>query len=240
MAASKRVPSPVALPPTRRPQPGPLPPPAEVKEKLYYHSEAVRIRAGQLGEWFTTPLEGGLWTEWGKHAKPDRIGMTFMAINRVSAAPEPSDESAHRLLHSRYIKTHSGIGPELEEKIAPKYGTSRELDRRDQIWIEHADQLAEEALDRQMRPARQLHWEDMAPLPDDDRTRLRSIRYISDAGAVFMFGPARSLAGADPLRLCRSQKLYRLRAVRLQPDGRTVAQARDGQRRRDGSPDRGA
>ena len=119
MAASKRVPSPVALPPTRRPQPGPLPPPAEVKEKLYYHSEAVRIRAGQLGEWFTTPLEGGLWTEWGKHAKPDRIGMTFMAINRVSAAPEPSDESAHRLLHSRYIKTHSGLAPNWKKRSRP-------------------------------------------------------------------------------------------------------------------------
>ncbi|MGO9056632.1 MAG: hypothetical protein ACLQU2_04505 [Candidatus Binataceae bacterium] len=167
MASPKRIPSPIALPPTRRLQPGPLPPAEEIKEKLYHHSEAERIRAGQLGEWFTTPLEGGLWSEWGKHAKPDRVGMTFMAINRVSATPEPTDDSARRLLHSRYIKTHPGIARELEEKIAPKYGTSRELDRRDQIWIEHADQLTEEALDRQLRPARQLHWEDMTPLPDE-------------------------------------------------------------------------
>ena len=74
MASSKRVPSPVALPPTRRPQPGPLPPPEEVKEKLYYHSEAERIRAGQLGEWFTTPLEGGSVDGMGQacEARPDR------------------------------------------------------------------------------------------------------------------------------------------------------------------------
>ncbi len=167
MASPKRVPSPFALPPTRRHQPLPLPPPEEVKAKLYNHPEAQRIRSGQLGEWFTTPLVGGEWTEWGKHAMPDRIGMTFMAINRVSANPEPTNEPAKRLMHSRYIKTHHAIAPELEEKIAPKYGTAREMDRRDQVWIEHAAELTEEALDRQVRPARQLHWEDMTPLPDD-------------------------------------------------------------------------
>src|SRR5262249_10204634 len=81
--------------------------------------------------------------------------------------PEPTNEPARRLMHSRYIKTHRSISPELEEKIAPKYGTAREMDRRDQVWIEHAAELTEEALDRQMRPARQLRWEDMTPLPDD-------------------------------------------------------------------------
>ncbi|HKD69730.1 MAG TPA: hypothetical protein VKB84_23025 [Candidatus Binataceae bacterium] len=167
MASPQRVPSPFALPPTRRHRPLPLPPPEEVKEKLYHHPEAERIRSGQLGEWFTTPLVGGEWTEWGKHARPDRIGMTFMAINRVSSNPEPTNEPARRLMHSRYIKTHRSISPELEEKIAPKYGTAREMDRRDQVWIEHAAELTEEALDRQMRPARQLRWEDMTPLPDD-------------------------------------------------------------------------
>ncbi len=168
MASSpKRLPPPFALPPTRRHKPLPLPPPEEVKARLYDHPEAQRIRSGQLGEWFTTPLSGGEWTEWGRHAKPDRIGMTFMAINRVSANPEPTNEPARRLMHSRYIKTHRMIPPELEEKIAPKYGTAREMDRRDQVWIEHAAELTEEALDRQLRPARQLRWEDMAPIPPE-------------------------------------------------------------------------
>jgi hypothetical protein len=90
-----------------------------------------------------------------------------MAINRVSANPEPNTAPARRLLHSRYIKTHRAIPSELEEKIAPKYGTSREMDRRDQVWIEHAAELAEEALDRQIRPARQLRWEEMTPMPDE-------------------------------------------------------------------------
>ena len=58
-----------------------------------------------------------------------------MAINRVSANPEPTNEPAKRLMHSRYIKTHHLIAPELEEKIAPKYGTAREMDRRDQVWL---------------------------------------------------------------------------------------------------------
>jgi len=164
VASPKHVPSPIALPPTRRHKPVPLPPVDEVKAKLYDHAEAQRIRSGQLGEWFTTPLAGGEWTEWGKRAKPDKIGMTFMAINRISANPEPTNEPARRLMHSRYIKTHHAIDPEMEEKIAPKYGTPREMDRRDQVWIEHAAELAEEALDRQIRPARQLHWEDMTPL----------------------------------------------------------------------------
>lgn len=167
MASPKHLPSPIELPPTRRHKPIPLPPADEVKARLYDHAEAQRIRSGQLGEWFTTPLVGGEWTEWGRRAKPDRIGMTFMAINRVSANPEPTNEPARRLMHSRYIKTHHAIDPELEEKIAPKYGTPREMDRRDQVWIEHAAELAEEALDRQIRPARQLHWEDLTPLPDD-------------------------------------------------------------------------
>jgi hypothetical protein len=167
LVSTKREPAPIALPPTRKPRSAPLPPPEEVKEKLYHHQEAQRIRAGQLGEWYTTPLVGGLWSEWGKRAKPDRIGMTFMAINQVSATPEPTDDSFRRLLHSRYIKTHPGIQRELEDKIAPKYGTSRELDRRDQVWIEHAGELTEEALDRQLRPGRQLRWEDITPLPDE-------------------------------------------------------------------------
>lgn len=148
-------------------QPQPLPPADEIKKKLYDHPEAQRIRAGELGEWFTTPLVGGEWTEWGRRAIPDRIGLTFMAINRVSANPEPTDSPARRLAHSRYIKTHPAITPELEEKIAPKWGTPREMDRRDQVWIDHAAELAEEALDRQMRPARQLKWEEMTALPDD-------------------------------------------------------------------------
>jgi hypothetical protein len=137
VASPKHVPSPFELPATRRHKPLPLPPVQEVKEKLYDHPEAQRIRSGQLGEWFTTPLVGGEWTEWGKHAKPDRIGMTFMAINRVSDNPQPTNQPAKRLMHSRYIKTHRLIAPELEEKIAPKYGTAREMDRRDQVWIEH-------------------------------------------------------------------------------------------------------
>ncbi len=167
MASLKRLPSPFTLPPTRRHEPLPLPPPEEVKKKLYDHPEAQRIRSGQLGEWFTTPLVGGEWTEWGKQARPDRIGMTFMAVNRVSANPEPTNAPARRLMHSRYIKTHHAIPPEMEEKIAPKYGTAREMDRRDQVWIEHAAELTEEALDRQMRPARQLRWEEMTPLAED-------------------------------------------------------------------------
>ena len=67
MASPRHVPSPFALPSTRRHKPLPLPPVQEVKEKLYDHPEAQRIRSGQLGEWFTTPLVGGEWTEWGKH-----------------------------------------------------------------------------------------------------------------------------------------------------------------------------
>jgi hypothetical protein len=194
LASTKREPAPIAVPPTTRARPVPLPPPEEVKEKLYHHQEAQRIRSGQLGEWFTTPLVGGLWSEWGKHARPDRIGMTFMAINRVSANPEPSDDSFRRLLHSRYIKTHPGIERELEDKIAPKYGTSRELDRRDQVWIEHAGELTEEALDRQMRPARQLRWEDMTPLSDEMERAfdqfatylLQALYLCSDAGGPWM------------------------------------------------------
>jgi hypothetical protein len=166
-SSSARLPPRFALPPTRREKPIPLPLPEEVKAKLYNHPQAQRIRSGQLGEWFTTPLVGGEWTEWGKRAKPDRIGMTFMAINAVSANPEPTNEPARRVNHSRYIKTHPAISRELEEKIAPKYGTAREMDLRYQVWIDEAAELAEEALDRQMRPARQLRWEEMTPLSTD-------------------------------------------------------------------------
>jgi hypothetical protein len=174
----------VRLPPLRYIafKPESLPPADEIRDKLAHNPEFDQVRSGKLGNWFTTPLEGGTWTAWGVRAKPDAIGMTYMAINRVSAYPEPAETGFRRTLHSRYIKTNPAIGPEMEEVLAPKYGTPMELDRKFQVWIEGAAQLAEEALARQWRPTRTLRWEQRTALdPELERAFDQYLTYLMES-----------------------------------------------------------
>ncbi len=110
----------------------------------------------------------GCGREWGKHAKPDRIGMTFMAINQVSATPEPdrrfrsggccipaTSRPIRELRTNWKIKSRPSMALRASWIAATRSGSNTPIE------------LTEEALDRQMRPARQLHWEDMTPLPDE-------------------------------------------------------------------------
>ena len=157
----------IKIPPMRQiaGSPDVLPPADVVREKLHQHREAVQIRSGRLSNWFTTPLHGDAWTAWGCRAQPDKVGMTYMSINKVSSSPEPAEVGFNRYLHSRYIKTNPTLGPQLDQVMTPdEFGTPREIDRKFKAWIVGAAELAEEALDRQLRPTRHLRWEEMAPL----------------------------------------------------------------------------
>ena len=169
----------VHLPPMQNLQPKPVPSAEDVHRMLERHPEVQKIRARRFSDWLTTPLDGGSWTAWGMKAKPDQLGMTYMAINKVSPAPEPPDVGVARWTHTRYVKTHSAMPKEVVSRFAPKYGGSRELDRKYQVWIEGAAELAEEALAHQWRPSRTLRWEEMKPLsPDLERAFDQLLTYL--------------------------------------------------------------
>ncbi|MEE9284433.1 MAG: hypothetical protein V3V35_01755 [Dehalococcoidia bacterium] len=164
MSKSQRV---RIQPITVRHEPKPLPPAEEIIGKLGQHPEVEAIRARRFSNWLTTPLDGGLWTSWGNKARLSDMGLTYMAVNEVSTTPEPAEVGFRRLLHSRFIATNPAISREIEEILAPKYGTPRELEHKYEVWIDDAALLTEEALDRRWYPNRDLRWEEMQPLPQD-------------------------------------------------------------------------
>src|SRR5581483_2045417 len=96
----------VQIYPIRSLDPLPLPPREEIEKKLEQHPQVQKIRAGghDLERWFSTPLDGEVWSAWGLKAEPDAIGMTYMAINRVSPVADPPEVGAPRTLYTRYIK----------------------------------------------------------------------------------------------------------------------------------------
>ncbi len=159
----------VRMPPLKRVEPAPLPEREVVIEKLRNHPEVRMIREGgkKLARWHTLPLGGDVWVQWGKHAKPDGVGLTFGAINKVTVYPEPPEIGPTRsFAYSRWVTLDPEM-PAASIAAMPKYGGTREFDRRDAVWVEGAGELAEEALDRQWRPTRTLKWEEMQALPDD-------------------------------------------------------------------------
>ena len=147
--------------------PRPMPSKDEVAKMFQRSSQLQRVKERRFNEWFTTPLDGELWGAWGMKARPDKVGMTYMAVNKVSPAAEPADVGGARVVLTRYVKPDSRLSPEQEERVNPKYGGSRELDHKYDVWIDDAPQLAEEALERQWRPGRTLRWEEMRPLPPE-------------------------------------------------------------------------
>ncbi len=170
----------IRVPPMRPVEPQPVPSAEEIHRMLDRHPETQKIRARKFSDWLTTPLEGGLWTAWGLKAKPDAMGMSYMAVNKVSPAGEPPEIGAARLTQTRYVATDPRIaGEEIERAIAPKYGLQRELDRKYDVWVDGAPQLAEEALSRQWRPTLHLRWEEMEPLsPDLERAFDQFLTYL--------------------------------------------------------------
>ncbi len=150
-------------------KPLPLPPAEEIKARLKLHPQAAALREGKLHEWFTVPLENSAWSAWGRRAKLEPRGMTYASMNAVSTAPEPPETGSSTLVLSRFIKVKSddSTQTELTRGGAPKYGSTRELEHRYQVWIDDAGNLAEEALSRQWRPQRSMRWEEMEPLPEE-------------------------------------------------------------------------
>ncbi|MCE2391390.1 MAG: hypothetical protein J4G09_07890 [Proteobacteria bacterium] len=146
-------------------RPRPLPPREEVVANQSRHFQTVKLSRGELGHWFHTPLDGGEWSEWGKRARPDAVGMTYMAVTEVCDRPVPEVQAYRRLMHSRFVKPSPRVPENLEERLAPKWGGAREIEEKYEVWIDDAGPLAEEALDRQWRPALSLRWEDMQRLP---------------------------------------------------------------------------
>ena len=121
-------------------KPLPLPPAEEIKARLKLHPQAAALREGKLHEWFTVPLENSAWSAWGRRAKLEPRGMTYASMNAVSTAPEPPETGSSTLVLSRFIKVKSddSTQTELTRGGAPKYGSTRELEHRYQVWIDDA------------------------------------------------------------------------------------------------------
>jgi hypothetical protein len=164
----------------RRAEPEALPPADEIAEKLKRHPQVEKIRAGgrDFDRWFSPPPEGDPWTAWGIKAEPDRVGMTYMAVDRAYPTEVP-EVGIPRFIYSRYIKPDPAISPDMAERMAPKFGGPRELDRRYEVWVDDIGALAEEALDRQWHPTRDLRWEEMTPLaPEMERAFDQLLTYL--------------------------------------------------------------
>ncbi|MCL0101498.1 hypothetical protein M1O29_00215 [Dehalococcoidia bacterium] len=154
-----------------------LPDDSEIKQRLKLHPQAVRLREGKLHEWFTEPLEGGLWSAWGRRARPEARGMTYASMNAVSTSSEPPERGSPTLVLSRFIKTQDGSSDQVEltRGGAPKYGSTRELEDKYLVWVPEAGLLAEEALARQWKPSLHLKWHEMERLPEDQERALDQI-----------------------------------------------------------------
>ena len=187
--------------------PRPMPSKDEVAKMFQRSSQLQRVKERRFNEWFTTPLDGELWGAWGMKARPDKVGMTYMAVNKVSPAAEPADVGGARVVLTRYVKPDSRLSPEQEERVNPKYGGSRELDHKYDVWIDDAPQLAEEALERQWRPSRTLRWEEMRPPAPRDREGIRPVSHLHHPMPVPVLGHPGAVDQAGPLQLPGGQEL---------------------------------
>ena len=99
--------------------------------------------------WMTTP------TEWGIHAKPTKHGLTLDAINigKYGDIPDVWEYKTEMPRGAVPVTGVEAMGYTIYEK--------------QELWADNAAQLYEEAIQRRWRPATDIDWDSIQPLPDD-------------------------------------------------------------------------
>jgi hypothetical protein len=94
-------------------------------------------------------------TEWGTRAKPTKHGLTIGAINvgKYGEVPDQWTNQTEMPRGAVAIPGVEGMGYSIYEK--------------QELWADNAADLYEEAIQRRWRPASDVPWAELKPLPDD-------------------------------------------------------------------------
>ncbi len=94
-------------------------------------------------------------TEWGTRAKPTKKGLTLEAINvgRYGDVPD--------------VWEHQTEMPRGAVAVAGVEGMGYSIYEKQELWSDNAAALYEEAIQRRWRPATDVAWGSLQPLPDD-------------------------------------------------------------------------
>lgn len=99
--------------------------------------------------WMDTP------TEWNTRAKPTKHGLTLEAIN-IGKYGEVPDEWPYQTEMPRGAVPIPGVE-----------GMGYSIFQKQEVWSDACARLYEEAIQRRWRPATDVPWESIEPLPDD-------------------------------------------------------------------------
>ncbi|MEX2158874.1 MAG: hypothetical protein WEB04_05655 [Dehalococcoidia bacterium] len=122
-------------------------------------------------------------TEWGTRAKPTKHGLTIGAINigKYGDVPDVWEYQTEMPRGAVAILGVEGMGYSVYQK--------------QELWADNAADLYEEAIQRRWRPASDVPWAELKPLPDDlERAICQICTHISEKSQL----EADVLAGWQP------------------------------------------
>ncbi len=112
-------------------------------------------------------------TEWGIRARPGKKGLTVSALNIGSYGDVP-DKWPYQTEMPRGAHPIPGI---------PAMGYS--IYEKAELWADNAADLYEEAVQRRWRPATDIPWDSMEPLPDEiERAMCQLCTYFCEKGLL--------------------------------------------------------
>ena len=159
---------------------------------------SLGVTADQVRQFLASGAEGGpagppapqldlAWmripTEWGTRAKPTKSGLTIDAINigKYGDVPDTWEYQTEMPRGAVPILGVEGMGYSVYEK--------------QELWADNAGALYEEAIQRRWRPASDIAWDAIQPLPDDvERAICQLCTHFSEKAQL----EADVLAGWEP------------------------------------------
>src|SRR3990172_5616541 len=150
----------------------------QVRQFMAAQAEGGGPPAPQLDlAWMNVP------TEWGTRAKPTKKGLTLEAINvgKYGEVPDTWEYQTEMPRGAVAILGVEGMGYSVYQK--------------QELWADNAAQLYEEGIQRRWRPATDIPWDMLQPLPDDlERAICQICTHLSEKGQL----EADVLAGWEP------------------------------------------
>lgn len=150
----------------------------QVRQFLAAQEAGAALPPPQLDlSWMRVP------TEWGTRARPTRKGLTLEAVNigKYGEVPDTWDYQTEMPRGAIPLLGVEGMGYSVYEK--------------QELWADNAAALYEEAIQRRWRPATDIPWEAIQPLPDDlERAICQICTHLSEKAQL----EADVLAGWEP------------------------------------------
>ncbi len=122
-------------------------------------------------------------TEWGTRAKPTKHGLTIEALNIGKYGDVPD------------VWEHQTELPRGAVPILGVEGMGYSIYEKQELWADNAGALYEEAIQRRWRPATDVPWDTLEPLPDDlERAICQICTHLSEKAQL----EADIIAGWEP------------------------------------------